>query len=159
MTSTAAALAQTHPLLIGARAEYLDGWRWMVGADAVLLAASLSGDLFFHDRDGRVHWIDTGAGCIACVADDVPSFRRNVHRAEFCSEYLLESVIADLAKIHRALADDQCFGFRSLPVFGGDYGGGNRVPVRAAEHFAFTGDVHRQIDGVPDGAAIELSTR
>lgn len=150
---------RAHPLLIDARAEYLESWRWMVGDEAVLLAASLSGDLFFHDRDGRVHWIDTGAGCIACVADDVPSFQRHVHRAEFCNEYLLESVVADLVSGHGALADDQCFGFRELPVFGGEYAGHNRVPIRAAEHFALTGDVHRQIDGLPDGAAIELRTR
>jgi hypothetical protein len=150
---------QTHPLLIDTRADYLDGWRWMVGDDAVLLAASLSGDLFFRDHDGRVHWIDTGAGCIECIADDVASFQRKVHSAEFCSNYLLESVITDELRIHGQLGPGRCFGYRKLPVFGGDYSGENRVPIRAAEHFAFTGDVHQQIDGLPDGASIELVVR
>jgi hypothetical protein len=149
----------THPLLIEVRSDYLDGWRWMVGDEAVLLAASLSGDLFFSDRGGRVHWIDTGAGSVECVADDVATFGRKVHTAEFCGDFLLEGVIADELRIHGSLGPGRCFGYRSLPVFGGAYSGENRVPMRAAEHFAFTGDVHRQIDGLPDGAAVELDVR
>lgn len=148
-----------HPLLIEARPAYLDGWRWMIGADAVLLAASVSGDLFFHDFDGRVHWIDTGAGSVVCVADDIASFQRKVRTAAFSSDYLLESLVADCLRAHGALTMDRCLGYRMLPVFGGDYSGDNRVPMRAAEHFAFTGDVHRQIDGLPDGATVELKTR
>jgi hypothetical protein len=156
--------SQTHELLIEPRSEYLDSWRWMVGGDATLVAASLSGDLFFHDRtihehDGRVHWIDTGVGSVECVADDVARFRHKIRTYEFCREYLLENIVADELRIHGKLPPDRCFGYRKLPVFGGDYSGDNRVPMRAAEHFAFTGDVHRQIDGLPDGATVELVTR
>ncbi len=148
-----------HPLLIEARPGYLDEWRWMIGKDAVLLAASVSGDLFFHDVDGRVHWIDTGAGSIECVADDVASFQRKVRTVEFSGNYLLESLVADCLRTHGLLTMAQCLGYRVLPVFGGDYSGDNRVPMAAAEHFAFTGDVHRQIDGLPDGATIELKVK
>jgi hypothetical protein len=148
-----------HPLLIDAHPAYLDGWRWLVGNDAVLVAASVSGDLFFRDRDGRVHWIDTGAGSIETVADDAASFARKVRSAEFCSNYLLESLVNDCLRMHGPQTADRCLGYRTLPVFDGAYADDNRVPMRAMEHFAFTGDVHQQIEGLPDGATVELNVK
>jgi hypothetical protein len=148
-----------HSLLIDAHPAYLQNWRWLVGNDAILIAASVSGDLFFRDRDGRVHWIDTGAGSVETVADDVASFARKVRTAEFCSEYLLESLVAECLHAHEPLTADRCLGYRTLPVLGGEYAGDNRVPMRAMEHFSFTGDVHQQIEGLPDGAAVELKVK
>lgn len=147
-----------HPLLIDPQPSYLDGWRWMVGEDAALVAASVAGDLFFRDRDGRVHWIDTGAGSVETVADDPASFARKLLTAEFSGDFLLESAVNDALRTHGPLGAGRCLGFRKLPVFGGDYGGANRVPMSASEHFAFTGHVHRKIDGLPDGTAVELET-
>ena len=147
-----------HPLLIEPHPGFLDGWRWMIGEDAALVAASVSGDLFFRDREGRVHWIDTGAGSVQTVADDAASFARKLRTAEFCGEFLLESAVNDALRAHGPLGAGRCLGFRKLPVFGGDYGGANRVPMTAAEHFAFTGHVHHKIDGLPDGTAVTLET-
>lgn len=147
-----------HPLLIDPQPSYLDGWRWMVGEDAVLVAASVAGDLFFRDREGRVHWIDTGAGSVETVADDPASFARKLLTAEFSGDFLLESAVGDALRAHGPLGAGRCLGYRKLPVFGGDYGGANRVPMSANEHFAFTGHVHHKIDGLPDGTAVELET-
>ena len=148
----------SHPLLIEPQPSYLDGWRWMVGQYATLVAASVAGDLFFRDRDGRVHWIDTGAGNVTMVADDAASFARKLLTAEFSGDFLLESAVNDALRAHGPLGAGRCLGFKKLPVFGGDYGGVNRVPMSAGEHFAFTGHVHHKIDGLPDGTAVELVT-
>ena len=150
--------AASHPLLIDPQPSYLEGWRWMVGEEATLVAASVAGDLFFRDREGRVHWIDTGAGSVQTVADDAASFARKLLTGEFSGDFLLESAVNDALRAHGPFGAGRCLGFKTLPVFGGDYGGANRVPMSANEHFAFTGHVHRKIDGLPDGTAVELET-
>ena len=57
-------------------ADPLAEWRWKVGGAAGLVALTRSGDAFVSARDGRVSWLDTGAGDLSHVADSRAVFDR-----------------------------------------------------------------------------------
>ena len=53
-------------------------------------------------------------------------------------------------------ASGTCLGFTQLPALGGGYGLENRWRAPAAEHFALTGELHRQLRDTADGARMNL---
>ncbi len=156
-----------HALLKHAPQTLLDTWRWKTGAHAFLVAASTSGDLFFRERDGSIVWIDTGAGSMECIAETETDFHRKLHsteflgaefcETEFCENILLCSIVEEFLLNAGPLPPEHCMGYKTLPVFGGDYRGANRVAMRCSEHFGFTGYVHQSIDTLPDGSTARFS--
>ena len=72
------------------------------------------------------------------------------------NELLLLPIVAAFEREHGALKPGQCLGFTTLPVLGGVYGLENRYAISVVEHARFTGDVHRQVRDLPDGARISI---
>jgi hypothetical protein len=135
--------------------DLLTQWRWLVGVGARLHGWSAAAVLFFTDDRGSVHRLDTSSGQIDIVADSMESFESMLAKVEEADQLLLLPIVA-AEQVHGSLEEGQCIGFKTLPVFGGSYGVGNRFALSVTEHAAFTGDVHRQIRDLPDGAQIVL---
>jgi hypothetical protein len=135
-------------------ADLLEGWRWLLGGTARLLGWAESGDLFVIDAKGVVLHLDTGSGDLEPCASSVPEFYRELENGESTERLLLLPVVREFAVRHGRFRPGECLGFTTLPVFGGDYSVENRFRLSVAEHAAFTGDVHRQIRDLPDGAQV-----
>jgi hypothetical protein len=144
-------------LISGSSQSWLDAWRWKVGAEAHLIAASVCGDLFLRGTDHRIVWVDTGAGSIESVADSENDFLRKLHSPEFCEAVLLRTVAEAFLLASGPLPADTCLGYRTLPVFGGDYSGENRIAMSCQDHFGVTGHLHQNIEHLPKGEAIKLA--
>ena len=51
----------------------------------------------------------------------------------------------------------ECYGFTILPVFAeGKYDTDNMVVVPVREQLVGIADIHRQLDGLPNGAAVQV---
>ena len=65
-------------------------------------------------------------------------------------------------KIHTIISDrvkykpSQCFGFKLLPVLDGEYDPSSVYVASIEEYWDCCGDVHEQIDDLPDGTEIEI---
>ena len=136
--------------------DLLAQWRWLLGGRPRLYGWSTSGDLFYADSQGQLWRLDAGAGEIESVADSEGAFAAQLEDAEAAEALLLLPVVRDYEAAHGALADGQCLGYRTLPVFGGAYTTENRYALAVIEHASVTGDVHRQIRDLPDGAQVAL---
>jgi hypothetical protein len=136
--------------------DLLAEWRWLLGGRARVHGWSSAGDVFYADDRGRIWRLDTGAGESACVAESAEAFERALSDPAAAEELLLLPVVDAFEAARGRLNAGQCLGFATLPVFGGAYTADNRYPIAVVEHAAFTGDVHRQIRDLPDGASIEL---
>ena len=136
--------------------DLLAEWRWLLGGHPRLHGWSASGDLFFVDEGGQLWRLDTGAGEVEHVAASIADFAARLAEANAAAELLLLAVVETFEATHGPLATGECLGFRTLPVFGGAYTVENRYAVAVAKHASFTGDLHRQIRDLPDGAQVQL---
>lgn len=144
-------------LLTTAERDALASWRWKVGEASEVVALSLSGDIFYKDSSNHVHWLDTGAGTTERVASSQSEFWAILANPGRAAELLLQPVVEAFLRASGPIPPGKCLGYRTLPVFGGDYSGANRVLFPASEHFMFTGEVHQQIRDLPDGSQVKFS--
>ena len=71
-------------------------------------------------------------------------------------EWLMANVIDDLLEAGAVVGEGQCFGYKTLPIMGGDYTPDNMVPMSAAAWYGFSGYLHEQIKELPDGTHVQL---
>ena len=69
----------------------------------------------------------------------------------------MPTLVEALKTAGKNLHADQCYTYVSLPIFKeGKYQVWNLNPVPAVEHFGATGDSHRQLRDVPEGAKFRI---
>jgi hypothetical protein len=100
--------------------------------------------------------LDTGAGDLSPVADSRASFDQLLADSSETARLLLAPVVEEFIRLHGPFPLGTCLSFRQLPVLGGAYGVENRCRLSAVEHFGVTGDIHRQIRDLPDGARLDV---
>jgi hypothetical protein len=136
--------------------DLLADWRWLLGGLPHLCGWASSGDLFYSDDRGRVWRLDTGAGETNLVAESSDSFEEMLLDPSCAEALLLLPVLRAFEMTNGPLSAGHCLGFTTLPVFGGAYTADNRYAISVVGHASFTGDMHRQIRDLPDGAVIRL---
>lgn len=136
--------------------ELRGSWSWLVEPTMQPFMCATSGDVFLQAEDGGIHWLDTGRGYLDRIADSRDQFLE-LMRSDGGQEWLMTSVIAELFEAGAVVADGQCFGYKTLPILGGDYTPGNMVPMSASAWYGFSGYLHEQIKDLPDGAQVQLS--
>lgn len=136
--------------------DLLDQWRWMLGGHPRLRGWSSAGDLFYADELGQLWRLDAGAGESELLAPSNAAFMKLLADDTAAEELLLVATVREFEAHHGTLEPNHCLGFRTLPVFGGAYTADNRYALPVEEYASFTGDVHRQIRDLPDGARIRF---
>ena len=132
----------------------VEDWTWLIGEDKTPIMASSIGDLFLSDTDGKVHWLDIGAGVITLVADGVEDFKEKLKDEALVNELFMVDVIAELKATGINLKKGQIYSYKKLPVLGGDYSAENFEAIDMEVHFSFAGQIHRQVKDLPDGTKI-----
>jgi len=136
-------------------AALLEHWRWRVPESLSPIIGSTAGDVFLEDEDGSIHWLETGTGTLSRIADSRDQFRKLVEM-DGGAELLLAAVVEAMRDGGALLGAGRCLGFKRLPILGGTYTAENRYAIAASEWYGFSGDLHHQIDGLPDGTRVEL---
>jgi len=132
-------------------------WAWLLKEPFRPLLFSTLGDMFFTRDDGTVWWLDTGAGEISRVADSVEDFQDKLG-SDVINDWFLTNLVEKLHAAGKLPEPGECYTYVTLPIFQeGKYEVDNLNPVPAAEHFRMTGDVHREIAALPDGAKVKLT--
>ena len=116
---------------------------------------SAFGDVFLLRADG-VAWLNTGTGHVELIAAKEDDFRAALG-GEQASDWFLPPLIEALQSQGKRLAPGECYSHLTFPIFAeGKYIPENFKAVPAAAHFAFAGDLHRQIQNLPDGSKVEI---
>lgn len=133
-------------------------WTWLVppGTDVQPWLMNRFGDLFWFDADDRVNWLNVTDGTNDVVADGEEDFLEQLDDEETLEEWLLVGLVDELREAGTVAQAGQCHGLKLLPVLGGEYDAENVSTGPLEAYWGICGDVHRQIDELPDGASIEI---
>lgn len=133
-----------------------DAWSWLLGEAWTPALFSVWGDVFL-DQDGRIFWLNTGTGEIVEVASDLDDLQTRL-AGEQVDEWFLPHLVDELHQCGLRPSAGQCFTYVTYPVFAeGKYEVANIRVVAAREHFGLSGELHRQIANLPDGAQVRIS--
>ena len=130
-------------------------WEWLVPNDYKPFMAGVAGDVFYEANDGSIYWLSTDSGNLIKVAPERSQFLEQL-KDDGAREWLLAPIVDTLLETGSVLGTGQCYGFKLLPVLGGDYTEENMVPINAAQWYSFSGEAHRQMQGVADGTEVRL---
>ncbi|MBE7940777.1 MULTISPECIES: T6SS immunity protein Tdi1 domain-containing protein [Ramlibacter] len=131
-------------------------WAWKLGEDWSPILFSVIGDVFIELPAGSVWWLSTSTGALEQVASQRDEFIRMLE-TDRADEWFLPGLVDVLHEHGKVPGPDQCYSYAVFPVFAeGGYAAENMTPVAAVEYFGLSGDVHRQIQGLPDGSEVQI---
>jgi hypothetical protein len=119
-----------------------------------LIVVSSLGDMFLADAEGRVSWLDTGAGQLQQVASSRDEFKRLVQQRENADEWFVPELVGDLMSTGVQLSPGQCWSYKTPPILGGEIEPDNFEPADLSVHFSILGQIHRQVRHLPPGSQI-----
>lgn len=137
-----------------ALAELVAQWSWLVPSSFRPRLFSSMGDVFYEDESGSIHWLSTEAGELKKVASSRQDFEARL--GSNGNEWFLAPILRAVLSTGASLLPGQCFGYKLLPIMGGNFAPENIVPFDAREWYGFSGTVHQQIKDVPDGGKVEI---
>jgi hypothetical protein len=135
------------------RAEFGD-WRWLVGADAELVAVTVLGDAFVRrEAAGTLSFLDTLEGQVEDTGEaDIQQLLGSEERA---SRWLFPDIVQALAA-HR-LTSGQCFSATKPAALGGKREPANYTAIDAAVHFSIMGQFLERIASLPPGTPFHVT--
>ncbi|TCQ01912.1 T6SS immunity protein Tdi1 domain-containing protein [Sphingomonas sp. PP-CC-3A-396] len=137
-----------------AHATDLSAWASIIPTGCRVLRSNLFGDMFLLAPDGVMHMFDRGGFSVERIARSEKVFWREVQ--DDPEGWQFRPLADECRRAGKVLMADQCYAFTTPPVLGGDYSVENVWVAPWREWFSFTAELFRQIEGLPDGAAISL---
>jgi hypothetical protein len=138
--------------------KLIENWNWLIGNDKTPIIISSIGDLFFEDRNEKYYWLNVGEGIIEKVAEGKTEFIAKLNDNEIVSEWFLVELVAELKKRGLELTQNKLYGYKILPVLGGEYEPENFELTDIEVHFELSGQIHKQIKDLPDGENVKIIT-
>jgi hypothetical protein len=132
----------------------LEHWRWLVPQNLQPWFATALGDLFLHDEEGRVWWLDVGMGQLECLAGDEQEFAELLSDPDNRVVLFGEAFIDALGAAGITRSAGECYSYQVLPILGGKYETDNFRVYDVATHFRVWGPIHEKIKDLPDGAEV-----
>ena len=132
----------------------LESWNWLIGNDKTPILVSSIGDVFLEDRNEKIYWLNVGEGIIEKVAENKAAFKEKLNNKEVVNEWFLVELVAELKKGGMELTENKLYGFKKLPVLGGDYEVANFELTDIEVHFDLSGQIHKQVKDLPNGTKV-----
>ena len=134
----------------------LGPWHWLLPESLTVWLVNRFGDIFAVLDDDTVHMFDVGGGTFERVADSRDHFAGLLDTNDNASDWLMIPLINDLVANGKLLRPGYCYGYIRNPVLGGDYTVENTIVMPIVEHYGLNGDIHRQINDLPDGTPVRI---
>jgi hypothetical protein len=134
----------------------LNEWRWLCPEPVKLVARTAFGDLFLSSEDGNVMWLDVAEGRLTKVARSVSQFRELLRDDKNRDAWLAEGDAKGFAMRGLEPNENQCIGFATPLVFAEASHPDSAYVANIYDYIGFLGDLHKQINELPDGAKVRL---
>ena len=134
--------------------ELLSEWRWLVDDSYSPVLLSALGDLFVQGQDRSIWWLCTGSGQFTRVAPDLAELQRLTLQPKPSMEWFLPDIVGHFRESGLLLQPGKCYSYKVPPFLGGKIEPKNMEITNVYIHFAFLGDVYRQVKDLPPGTKI-----
>jgi hypothetical protein len=136
--------------------DALASWAWLLPPEVTVWLGNRFADLFLVLPDESVYRLDAGVGSFERLAANRDEFCARIDEPGTADEWLLIPLVDALVAAGVTVRSGECYGYKTLPVLGGDYTVENCGPLPVADYLGFCGSLHEQIKNLPDGAQVEL---
>lgn len=133
-----------------------EDWIWLIGEDMSPIMVSSIGDMFLKDSKGKIHWLNVGAGELKEVASDIEDLKEKMKDDDIANEWFMFALVSDLKKSGLKPKRGKLYGYKILPVLGGEYEVENFELTDIEVHFSLSGQVHHQVKDLPNGTKINF---
>lgn len=133
----------------------LDEWRWLIGGQQFsIVAVTAMGSVFVADEEGIVQFLDTTEGQFTRVAESREKFESLFDSADNRRWLLWSFFVRELLHDGVVLRKGQCYGWKVLPVLGGEPDFDNVDPTDVPAYVAMQGQLHQQARSLPGGTRV-----
>lgn len=137
----------------------MESWDWLIGNDKKPILMSSIGDLFLEDNEGICYWLNVGEGILEKVADNETEFKAKLKNEEIVDEWFLIELVSEIKRSGLELTEKKLYGYKKLPIIGGEYKPENFEMTDIEVHFELSGQIHKQIKDLPDGTKVKIVTK
>ena len=134
----------------------IESCSWLIGTDKKPILISSIGDLFLADKYGVCYWLNVGEGIFEKVADNIDQFQAKLKDNEQVDEWFLIGLISKIKESGLELTDKCLYGYKKLPILGGEYEPENFELTDIEVHFELSAQIHKQIKDLPDGTKVNI---
>lgn len=131
-------------------------WQWRIVEPKQIMATSSFGNILIRDSDDQIWRLCPEELQAEIVAKGKDEYQALVSDAEFKEDWnmpeLCEAATAELGPLDKG----QVFCLKRPGVLGGEYSMKNVGKISLLELLACSGDLAKQIEGVPEGEDIEI---
>ena len=138
--------------------ELLADWKWLVPTTASVWLMNRFAELVLVREDGSVAYLETSTGVLRTIARDREEFIVSIDQGNNANEWLMIPLVDQCVAAGMALGANQCYGFITAPTLGGQYNISNVERLDMAVYLSLMGQIHEQIEDLPDGAKISIVT-
>jgi hypothetical protein len=136
--------------------EIANAWGWRGLRPRSVVMQNEFGNVIFTDQDGQYWRICPEELSCEIVAADKDDFANLQNSSEFVEDWTMRALAEEARATLGAPAAARCYCLKIPAAVGGAYAIDNIGTIDRGELIAFSGNMARQIDGLPDGAQIEL---
>jgi hypothetical protein len=141
------------------RRALLEDWSWLLGKSKFPILLLANGDAFVQDVDaGTIHFLNVSAGIVSEVATSFDRFKSLLSDQKFVLNYFGVAMVADLRQSGCLLSPGQIYSFKIPPILGGEYVLNNVEPTDIEVHYSLAGQIHEQVNSLPEGTPINEIT-
>lgn len=136
--------------------ELLAGWAEILPETFAIWLVNSFGDVFIIADDGSVHRLDVAVGKLDRLANTRDQFADLIDVPPNANNWIMIPLVDQCVRLGMSLEAGQCYGFKVLPLFGGEYEPENIAPIDLAQNYAFLADIWSQTKEMPDGTQVRL---
>ncbi len=134
----------------------IEKWIWLIGEDKTPILITSIGDLFFKDAEENIYWLMVGVGEVEKVASSLKEFEEKLNDEELFDGWFLPLLVSAIKKEGIKLTKSTLYGYKLIPILGGEYDPKNYEVTDIEAHFNMCGEIHEEIHDLPDGTTIRL---
>jgi hypothetical protein len=138
------------------RSKLIVDWIWLIGNDKEPIMVSSIGDMFLKDKNGKIYWLNVGEGLLDSVSENIDEFNLKLKDDSQVDEWFMIGLVQQIKESGLELENGKLYGYKKLPVIGGDYEPENFELTDLEVHFSLTGQIHKQIKDLPDGTKVNF---
>lgn len=137
-------------------AALLEPWYWMLPDSFNIWMVNKIGDLILVLEDDQIYFLDIATGKLELIAEGQDDFVTKVNQDDNADHWLGIALVDECEAAGMTLAESQCFGYRLAPVLGGEFTVSNLEPTDLLVHYSIHGQIHEQIQGLPEGETVNI---